>query len=76
MQYWNGDDPIKSPTRGVWQTFPKGTVTSGKGRTETLRLVETPVAVRFVRIWMTESSNTCDADGPADRSQLRRLFYS
>jgi hypothetical protein len=24
------------------------------------------VPVRFVRIWMTESSNTCDADGPAD----------
>jgi hypothetical protein len=24
------------------------------------------MAVRFVRVWMTESSNTCDADGPAD----------
>ena len=66
VQYWTGDDPIKSPTRGVWQTFPQATITAGKGRTETVRLVTAPVAVRFVRIWMTESSNTCDADGPAD----------
>jgi F5/8 type C domain len=66
IQYWTGDDPIKSPTRGVWQTFPQGTVSAGKGGTETVRLVTAPVAVRFVRLWMTESSNTCDADGSAD----------
>jgi hypothetical protein len=66
VQYWTGDDPIKSPTRGVWQTFPQGTVTTGKGRTETVRLVTAPVGVHFVRLWMTESSNTCDADGSAD----------
>jgi hypothetical protein len=66
VQYWTGDDPIRSPTRGVWQTFQRGTVTTGKGRTETHRLAGTPVTVRFVRVWMTESSNTCDSDGPAD----------
>jgi hypothetical protein len=66
VQYWTGDDPIKSPTRGVWQTFQQGAVTIGKGRTETVRLTASPVTVRFIRIWMTESSNTCDADGPAD----------
>jgi F5/8 type C domain len=58
VQYWTGDDPIRSPTRGVWQTFQQGTVTTGKGRTETHRLAGTPVTVRFVRVWMTESSNT------------------
>jgi hypothetical protein len=66
VQYWTGDDPIKSPTRGVWQTFPQGTVTAGKGRTETTRLARVPLALRFVRIWMTESSNTCEVDGPND----------
>jgi F5/8 type C domain len=66
VQYWSGDDPIKSPTRGVWQTFQQGAVNAGKGRTETLRLVNAPVIARFIRIWMTESSNTCDADGPSD----------
>jgi hypothetical protein len=62
VQYWTGDDPIHAPTRGVWQTFSQGTVTQGKGRIETIRLSGSPVAVRFVRIWMTESSNTCDAE--------------
>ncbi len=66
VQYWTGDDPIRLPTRGVWQTFPQAAIATGKGHTETIRLSATPVAVRFVRLWMTESSNTCDADGPAD----------
>jgi F5/8 type C domain-containing protein len=66
VQYWTGDDPIKLPTRGVWQTFSQGAVTSGNGHTETVGLVSTPLSVRFIRIWMTESSNTCDAEGPAD----------
>jgi hypothetical protein len=66
VQYWIGDDPIKLPTRGAWQTFSQAAVTTGKGGAETVRLVTAPVTVRFVRIWMTESSNTCDADGPSD----------
>ena len=68
VQYWTGDEPIRFPTRGVWQTFSQGTVAAGKGQTETVRLVPAPVTVnvRFVRILMTESSNTCDDDGPSD----------
>jgi hypothetical protein len=66
IQYWTGDDPIKSPTHGVWETFQHGRVSTGKGRIETVRLVAVPVAVRFVRIWMTVSSNSCDDDGPTD----------
>ena len=38
VQYWTGDDPIKAVTRGVWQTFSQGTITDGKGGTETIRL--------------------------------------
>jgi hypothetical protein len=59
VQFWTGEDPIKAVTRGVWQTFLQGTVLDGKGHTETIRLSSAPTAVRFVRIWMTESSNTC-----------------
>src|ERR1700728_2547131 len=67
VQYWTGgEDPIHAPTRGVWQTFLQGAVEAGKGGTETLRLIGSTVPVRFVRIWMTESSNTCDADGAGD----------
>jgi F5/8 type C domain-containing protein len=67
VQYWTGgDDPIRAVTRGIWQTFPQGTISDGKGKTETIRLSNSATPVRFLRIWMTESSNTCDADGPSD----------
>jgi hypothetical protein len=66
VQYWTGDDPIKAVTRGAWRTFPQGTITDGKGRTETIRLSNKPVGVRFLRIWMTQSSNTCIADAGSD----------
>ena len=66
VQYWTGEDPIKTPARGLWQTFPQGTITDGRGGTETIHFSGKPVAIRFLRIWMTESSNTCTADGGAD----------
>jgi len=66
VQYWTGDDPIKQPTKGAWLAFPGGIVTDGAGGTVTLPLAASPVPVRFVRIWMTESSNTCDAHGSSD----------
>jgi hypothetical protein len=66
VQYWTGDDPIHAPTRGVWQTFSGGVVAQGRGGIETIPLTANNLSTRFVRIWMTESSNTCDEDGPAD----------
>jgi hypothetical protein len=66
VQYWSGEDPIKTVTRGVWQTFPEGKITDGKGGMETLRLSRIPVGARFLRIWMTESSNTCVVESGAD----------
>jgi hypothetical protein len=70
VQYWTGTeafDPIKHPTAGVWQTFPGGTITGGRGGTVVLALSAAPVPVQFIRILMTESSNTCDTHGPSDR---------
>ena len=69
VQYWTGDDPIKAPTRGTWQTFPHGAVSSGKGGAETLRLSDHPLPVRHLRIWMTESSNTCDPRASSSHSE-------
>lgn len=66
VQYWTGLDPISKPTEGVWSTFPAGAISEGKGGEETIRLTQIPATVQFVRIVMTESSNTCDADGAAD----------
>jgi hypothetical protein len=69
IQYWTGgaaEEPMHYPTRGVWKTFPFGDVHGAKGGTQTLRLTSAPMPVRFVRIWMTSSSNTCDTHGPSD----------
>jgi hypothetical protein len=67
VQYWTGDDPIKKPTLGVWQTFPSGAVLEGKGGTAVLRLSGAPVSVQYVRVLMTQSSNTCDTHGSSDQ---------
>jgi hypothetical protein len=67
VQHWTGDDPIRHPANGTWLTFPGGSVTEGRGGTATLRLAPTPLPVRFVRIWMIESSGTCDSHGSQDR---------
>jgi hypothetical protein len=66
VQYFTGDDPIHAPTRGSWITFPYGNIINGKGKADVLRLASTPISVRFIRIWMTESSNTCDTHGSSD----------
>jgi hypothetical protein len=67
VQYWTGEDPIKKPTLGVWQTFPAGAVSDGKGGTALLQLTSAPVSAQWVRVLMTQSSNTCDSHGSADR---------
>jgi hypothetical protein len=68
LQHWVGEDPMHGATRGVWQTFPMGVIEHGRGGISILRLNATPLPVRFLRILMTESSNTCapgeDASDP------------
>ena len=66
VQYWTGDDPIRLPARGIWETFPYGAIHQGKGGSQTLRLARAPMSVRYLRIWMTASSGTCDSHGSAD----------
>ena len=69
VQFWTGEqEPFYDGiNRGTWQTFPMGTVTDSKGGTPVLKLVNWKIPVRYLRIWMTESSNTCDTHGPEDR---------
>ena len=66
VQYWTGLDPINHPTKGAWLTFPRGGITEGAGGDATIELSRAPLAVQFVRILMTESSNTCDTHGSSD----------
>ena len=67
VQYWTGEDPIKQATKGTWVAFSGGAVENGAGGSAVLKLSAAPMPVRFIRIWMTESSNTCDTHGTADR---------
>jgi hypothetical protein len=67
VQYWTGLDPIREAAAGSWVTFPGGGTTEGQGGKVTLQLSRSPMPVRWVRIWMTESSSTCDTHGSGDR---------
>ncbi len=67
VQYWVGvPDALNKPTQGEWVEFPEGRVTDGKGGSHVQRLADRPVATRFLRILMTDSSNTCDTHGSGD----------
>lgn len=66
VQYWTGRDALKKPTLGAWNSFPAGEVIDGKGGTVTLKVSEIPIKARYLRILMTESSNTCDTHGSGD----------
>jgi len=68
VQYWLGDgDAMDEQDKGAWRDLPSGAVTDGNGGDPTLLLSPSPVTTKFVRIWMTRSSNTCDSHGSADR---------
>ena len=66
VQYWVGEDAFNKPTAGAWTVFPGAEVQDGKGGTAALKLSDTPIKARFLRIWMTASSNTCDTHGSGD----------
>jgi hypothetical protein len=79
VQYWTGEDPIKKPAAGAWETFPGGTITDGHGGDATIQLSSATISVQYVRILMTQSSNTCDTNGSADHRDcvgyaIRELF--
>ncbi len=68
VQRWESDrDPLHEPTHGVWQAFPFGAVERGQGGTATLHLSASPMPVRYLRILMSASSNTCPSGKSSDR---------
>jgi len=66
VDYWVGRDPLDRDPTGEWKAFPSGAVKDGSGGTVTLKLADAPVSTRYLRVWMTESSNTCDLHGSDD----------
>jgi hypothetical protein len=68
VQYWVGPgDAMDEQDQGTWRTFAAGSVANGEGGSVTLTLDSSSVNTRYVRILMTQSSNTCDTHGTGDR---------
>jgi hypothetical protein len=68
VQYWTGSkDAVLYPGTAQWKTFTNGTVQDARGGWALRKLAATPVRTTFVRVWMTDSSGTCDTHGGADR---------
>jgi hypothetical protein len=68
VEYWTGGDALDFDLgpKGEWKVFPAGVLKNAQGGTVTLKLADAPLSTRFVRILMTESSNTCDEQGASD----------
>ena len=68
VQYWSGKgDAMDEQDSGEWKRFRSGAAPNGAGGTVTLRLDAASVTVRYVRVLMTQSSNTCDTHGASDK---------
>ena len=68
VEYWEGKDALdfdRGPS-GQWKVFPSGLLRNAPGGTATLKLSDASVSAQFLRVLMTESSNTCDLHGAED----------
>lgn len=68
VEYWVGKEALDfdGGPRGEWKVFPHGLMKATKGGTAFLKLADTPISTQYVRVLMTESSNTCDEHGSDD----------
>ena len=67
VQYWAGDgDAMDEQDKGAWKPFASGSVRNGGGGRATIRLSSSPVTTKYVRVLMTESSDSCDTHGSSD----------
>ena len=68
VEYWAGTDALDfdAGPKGEWKAFPSGVLQNAQGGSVTLKLTATPVTTRYLRVLMTESSNTCDEHGSDD----------
>jgi hypothetical protein len=71
IAYFEGADPLRKPADGRWVPFAGGAIETGAGGVVTHRLAKSATRARFVRISMTESSNTCNPHDPKGKSDRR-----
>jgi len=68
VEYWVGTNALDfdGGPKGEWKVYNSGKVENSRGGTQILKLVDTPISSRYVRILMSESANTCDEHDPSD----------
>ena len=68
VEYWVGKDALDFDhgPDGEWRTFPNGIIQHATGGPITLKVTDSAVTTRFIRILMSTSSNTCDEHGDSD----------
>ena len=68
VEYWVGKRALDFDLgpQGEWKTFSAGVIRNAEGGTLNIKLSDAPVVTQYVRILMTESSNTCDQHGTDD----------
>lgn len=60
VEYWTGKDPmhLHLDQKDEWRAFSRGTIDQGKGGDQRIQLCGTPRPVQFVRVAMSDSSET------------------
>src|SRR5215472_7005904 len=68
VEYWTGTRALDfdAGPQGQWNVFASGRFNKAQVGAATLKLADQPVSPRYLRILMTESSNTCDEHGSSD----------
>ena len=68
VEYWAGKGALDfdDGPQGEWKAFEDGIKDHAKGGTVVVKVAGEPVSTRYLRVWMTESSNTCDLHGSGD----------
>lgn len=68
VEYWEGTGALDfdAGPKGEWKLFSAGAFNNAQGGAVTLKLADAPVSTRYLRVLMTESSNTCDEHGSDD----------
>ena len=68
VEYWVGTRALDfdAGPQGEWKTFAAGAIKKAQGGTVNLKLGGVPISTQYVRVLMTESSNTCDLHGADD----------
>ena len=68
VEYWEGTAALDfdGGPKGEWKSFVSGAIKNARGGEVTLKLADASVETRFIRVLMSESSNTCDEHGSAD----------